>query len=715
VVDHDPAVHGPGYDDAVALAPLTDGGGEAVPDASASETLAERVPVVRFRLRGAAPGARLPAGRVGHGALAGLVVQGASVRVVVTDAVPDALESDAGTLDPRKPFQPFGGEPAGGARLAVRWAEAFAKRLTGMRLTLAWKDAPASLAARYARYDTRPASNAHFTVDAAVRDATGTRAVRAGVPLFDAADATRAHAIDLALPGTAPTADGALVLTLRQDFLHAEYRRVYVRVLVAQPVDASRIPEEPYTPAVQSLLAGYTADTGEVPLTGAATRDALAAAAVRFHHLLPFGTRREHAALRAAAATASDVPLVAEMDAAGQLLVGLAGTGPGDVVTLLVQCAAGSADPEAASETPLWSVLVRDRWRRLTEAELTRDTTGRLLTSGVVQVVVPGDATTVHTALPSGRVWLRASVATNPAAVCRLLAVLANAVEVRFVDRGNDPAHLRRALPPGTLTKLRAPRAALAGVKALAQPFASFGGRPLESDAAFRARAAERLRHRGRAVTAWDCERLVLEAFPQLHRVRCLAHARPKTTAEGEGVVWHAPGHLLLVVVPDLRGQDAPDALRPRAATDVLRAVEAYVAARSGPRVRVHARNPRWQPVTVQCAVRLRRGHGWAHARGAIEAAIVRALAPWAFVERADDDVAPGFGGTVYRSAMLDLVEALPEVDWVSDFRLLTAPAGATPVDVAEARPATPDAILVPTATHLLTEAPDDASGGAGA
>jgi hypothetical protein len=60
--------------------------------------------------------------------------------------------------------------------------------------------------------------------------------------------------------------------------------------------------------------------------------------------------------------------------------------------------------------------------------------------------------------------------------------VVANAIEVRFVDQGNDPQHLLTALAPGKVTQLQA---GISAIKAVKQPYASFGGRPLETDSIF--------------------------------------------------------------------------------------------------------------------------------------------------------------------------------------------------------------------------------------
>ena len=261
-------------------------------------------------------------------------------------------------------------------------------------------------------------------------------------------------------------------------------------------------------------------------------------------------------------------------------------------------------------------------------------------------------------------------------------------MEVQLVDQGNDPEHPAQPLPAGSIAKQKV---ALAAVKTVRQPYASFGGAPEESDAALVRRAAERLRHRNRCITSWDYERMVLEAFPTVHKVKCIPHASPTS--------WLAPGSLLIVVVPDLRNQNAVDPLRPHVDIDTLARIETYAAAHAGMQVALTARNPRYQAVQLDFKVRFRAGYAYNFHRQKLHDEIVRALSPWAF----DAGTEIEFGGHLYRSVLLDFVEHRPYVDFVTDFRMgVLRDDGAAPQDAADIRADTPDAILVSAAAHAI-------------
>src|SRR5262249_3003790 len=143
------------------------------------------------------------------------------------------------------------------------------------------------------------------------------------------------------------------------------------------------------------------------------------------------------------------------------------------------------------------------------------------------------------------------SVPGGAEGMSRLIDVVANGVEVAFVDGGNDPVHLTAPLPAKAISRLTTP---VASVKSVSQPYASFSGSPAESDDALRMRTPERLRHKDRCITPWDYERVVLGAFPGINRVKCIPHAKRGN--------FRAPGNVLLVVIPDLRNTNARDPLR---------------------------------------------------------------------------------------------------------------------------------------------------------
>jgi hypothetical protein len=675
-----------------------------------------QLPVVQFMLRAEA------AAR--HARLAALRPDGVQLDVAVTGKRDLLLENDYGALNPRRAFQPFGPQPAVGSRFQIGCPEALGKPLTTLSIRLAWLGAPDDFAGWYSGYERARelasgvrgqlvyayggGNESVCEVNLMQREAGVTtlspdtpatrlvasdlaalsHALYAGGSVFARLLGKRLHRTRPAAAGREPlpppaTRPGFITLALVDDFLHADYRR---ETLAAPSVARN----EPYTPTVRDISLSYRARLPLVDYTGEQAAAFAAAADLQFFHVGPFGARREHPFLRRNLAWVGGKRpgLLPEHADEGEFIIGVSGIGAGDSIHCLLQVAEDSADPDLPAQPVRWSVLCDNHWREVAAAELVSDGSAGLRRSGVVGIVLGRDTTTDNSWLPAGPVWLRASMARYSAAACRLLAVHVNAVEVlRVWPDGSQPAV--ETLMPGSIAKLLAPPP---GLKKLVQPYASFGGRAGESAGQLRSRAAERLRHRQRCVTAWDYERLLLEAFPELHRIKCLAHA-----SDGN---WQAPGQLLLLAIP--AADSSNGAQPPRLSLELLTRMRELAQAHAAPGITVHVRNPLHQPVRLAFNVRFRAGHGFAYTRQQLHAAIVAHLSPWS----AGEGGRPEFGGRIYRSALIDFVEALPYVDYVRDFRCGLAGSGDLLVnDVAEIVADRPDAILISAARHVIGEA----------
>jgi hypothetical protein len=681
-------------------------------------------PVLQFLLKPDAPRA--------FADFEGLAVGAVKVAVRVAGLRSLALESDLGPLNPKKAFQPFGPQPVVGSRFLVGSAEALAKRLTGLTVRLEWQGAPADLAAHYADYDT-PAMNDGVSATLTFQDRTGSARTntltlmprRPGPTselspdssppevhpgrflspvyalLSSGSRAGRLLGARLqlerpifAIPRVAPPAprQGFVTVALAEDFLHTAYRRKLLENALKPPGEARKVLNEPYTPTVRAIELDYEAESDAIDVSRADEQE-FANLDVQYFHVDCFGQSREHALLRRQAGAGDEhVTLLPQHPDEGEFLIGVSGVAAGDSLSLLVQVAEDTADPDEPPQEVRWSALADNAWRPLAAGERALDTTNHLRTSGIVELALPAETTTDHTRLPPGLAWVRATVRAHSRAACRLVRVANNAVEAVFVGSAADrrPA---AALPENTISKLKDK---LAAVKSVDQPFPSFGGRPRESAETATRRAAERLRHRDRCVDPWDYERLLLEAFPQVRTVKCVPHASDTS--------WYAPGHVRVVVVPDLRNRHAVDSLAPRVDVDTLDRMTRFAQDRAGPGTRVAVRNPTYRPVRVDFRVRFRPGEPFLFRRRQLQDALVRVLSPWA-----RDAGAPiEFGGHVYRSVLLDFVEEQPFVDFVTDFKLSVETGAATSgPDSPGVRAERPDEVLASAAEHGIREVVD--------
>ncbi len=630
--------------------------------------------------------------KIGYNDFRGVTIESAMVSVEVSNITSLHLESDDGAIDPKKAFLPFGSQPTKGSRFLVDYPEALAKKLSNLSINVQWKDAPTDFSTHYKNYIVQPEINNSFFTTKVEGSWVNTNT---SVRLFEASDATSSHVFQLISSNSLVSAIGSIVFFLERDFLHTAYRTQYVEnVLKYSKVGGTLVTlNEPYTPAIQNISLTYKASSDHVQIDSTSLDD-FANPDLQFLHISYFGQMREHgyqrqqieAQIKTGINTA--VPLLPKYDYEGELLIGLSELKAGDSISVLFQVSEGSADPELRSEALLWFVLCDNYWKPLTRAEVLLDTTNQLLTSGIIQFMIPAEATTQNTILPSALIWIKAGITGNVTAVSQIIDIRANAVEVQFVNDDNDLNHLLTALESGAIAKFKN---GLSAIKTVNQPYASFSGRAVETDPTFYTRVSERLRHKNRCLTPWDYERIILEAFPKVHKIKCIPHAKENS--------WLSPRHVLIVVVPDLKNKNATNSFEPKVDADTISRITDYVQKKAGMQVQVKVKNPSYQMIQMDFKVKFHIGYEFNYYKTQLDLAITQFLSPWAY--QGDRDIS--FGGKIYKSVLLNFVEDLPYVDYVTDFKMYSPISPTTnKVDINEAQPHAPDTIIVSAPAHII-------------
>jgi hypothetical protein len=139
----------------------------------------------------------------------------------------------------------------------------------------------------------------------------------------------------------------------------------------------------------------------------------------------------------------------------GMLFIGLDKLKPLQTVSLLFQFAEGSAEDEDNDSPPIhWSYLTYNEWRPLKDENIIADGTEGFFTTGIIKIDVPADASDHNTIITDGLMWFCASVSQYSNRIPMLVDVVAQAVEAKFEDNGNDQSHFDMALKAGSISKL---------------------------------------------------------------------------------------------------------------------------------------------------------------------------------------------------------------------------------------------------------------------
>lgn len=618
-----------------------------------------------------------------YGLLRDLVVADAGIEVEVSGYRQLSLQNQIGPLSPAIPFQPFGPLPEVGSYLIVGAGEAAVKSLSAFDLELEWAGLPVETGGFGAYYhdyvssvDTKDyLARIEVLADGAWQPSEERAPL---VPLF-ATDVARTASrrvlkrirlsckgvIGRARPAAAGDApgysaasrNGYVKFTLaspRFAFGHREYPHALGYALKRGLRDKSgrfhaSVPELPYTPVVDAITAHYVASARIDLHQGAAAGQADHA----MFHLHPLGWEAVGAGN---AARPTLLPCYPER---GHLYIGVQASALEDVLTLFFHL---RDDALPGQPKPVrWAYLSGNRWKFLRERDLIADSTAGFMRSGAVALRIPRDIGCENTVMPAGLYWLRISAKEGLRDFCSLYAVHAHALRVVREDGAAGPT----ALPAGSI---RRTRTVIAGLGKLTQVIDSVGGRPAESPDRMRIRVAERVRHKGRAVTPADYETLVLERFPQVWKVKCFANLCMEGSSPRD---WVRPGRVLVVPLPYLGSGDAFGRM-PQLNPGLLREIEAALAAVASPSVRVTVAPPVYEQIQVRCNVRLREGLAGGAWIERLNADISRFLSPWN-----DDGSRAHFGWSLRLHDVESRIGALDYVAEVLSCSLLRVTPGA--------------------------------------
>lgn len=654
--------------------------------------------------------------------LAGEPVASMVLAVEVAGMKSVLLETDLGGVAANKPFAAFGTAPKAGAQLLVGCHEAMQKNLSEVTLDFTWETIP-EFSTHYAAYGEE-ITNAGVGVSLAFQSKqheggwhSQTVEDTVLLPANGTSSQLKVAAVDgwSRLPGLEPFTAfshdmqrGFLRLALTQGLLHQKYLQVYTLAAVALAQGdstsggnddgdaATTLPNPPVTPIATGVTFSYKAsDTWNTAEIGADKNVG------QIFHLHPFGHKEQQAGsftllpdfgTIGAPASSSGNGASTQL---GALFIGLEDAPETETefaLSLLVQVAEGTEDPQLLTMPAVsWSYLAADGWVTLEPRVSVEDGTKGFITSGIITLKIDKDAARKHTILPSGYLWLRASVDRDPDGVCDLIAIRAQAAKAVFKDNNNAATHLETALPAGTIAKMVSKDAR---VSLIEQPFASFGGKGTEKDANFYTRVSERLRHKERAVSIWDYERLVLEHFPDVYKAKCISHA----TAARE----IAPGNVAMVVIPNVQNKSGFDRIKPYA-SQALRGEIADMLRQRAPHAiakRIQVLNPIYEEISTTFAVEYNdQIDDFGLASDQLRKDLVRFLSPWAFAEGRDIV----FGNKIHASAIVDFIDERPYVDSIHDFVMQQTIMGeAQPVTEAVPQSARSILVAAPEASHTI-------------
>jgi len=607
-----------------------------------------------------------------------LAVKAVDLKVSAKGVKNLQLYNNHGQLDPSKPFMPFGPLPGSNAYLVFGNYELAKKRLLALTLNLEWGELPSEcggFSKHYAAYETNYRNNgfkASFETLADGHWLPREREVEHNVSLFDSQGegeikADRSVAVNV-LEHAKPMAagigkddyqynvasrNGFFKLSLRAPqsaFGHAEYPELLSQVLMQNvKIKIPRpTPNAPYTPTLNRVSLDYSAH-GRISSTTHDNQEQPLHAEKIFHHH-PFGVNK------VSPSSGGQAPrLFPQFEHRGNLFIGLLAKELRGSVTLFFHLSEDHGQEVITEASQFsWFYLAKERWKRLPATRIIRDTTNGFLSSGVVTLNIPSEIDKGGHEMPGDLYWLRLSSEKEVQGRCSCFSVHCNAVPVtRQLQAGVEQQEVA-----SNEAKWQ-PMVSIPGIGKVSQIGSLFSGRSQENELDFKTRVSEQLRHKNRASTPWDYERLVLDNFPSVAKVKCFANMRSD---------WNrpAPGHVLVVVVPQVDTASVSASSRAMVSSVELSRIRTFLLRHTASCVKLEVRNPDYEQVQIRCTVKFSTSLGDGAWGNRLDRDISEYLSPWrltGYISR--------FGWAIRQKDIESYIRELEYIEFVTNFSML--------------------------------------------
>lgn len=411
---------------------------------------------------------------------------------------------------------------------------------------------------------------------------------------------------------------------------------------------------------------------------------------IEVYHILPFGYKKDEL---------YDSKFPHDAPIGGELYLGFEKVVPKNGLSLLIQLAEGTANPRQESANVKWSYLNQNSWTPIAPHEMGDETNG-LTQSGLVQLTIPEFDTSQTTILDKSLFWIKIAVDRTDA-ICHFIGVHTQALKAVLTDFEQNGSAFIENTPKETISKFHEP---IDFIKKITQPYASFSGKKQEDDVLLYQRSSERLRHKKRAITSWDYERLILDEFPEVHRVKCLNHYRYNSTT----ISNVSAGYITLIPIAKSNNYQNPVSWKPLLSLGIMKKIQQYITKIASPHARIAVKTPTLEKIEVKFKVKYHEipGADTLLYASELNKIINTYLSPWAF-----ENTEIVFANTIETSALIQLIDNQIFVDYITDFEVnqiilndTNDTVKAIYYKVKEIIPMTDFTLFVPNETHFIEE-----------
>jgi hypothetical protein len=223
------------------------------------------------------------------------------------------------------------------------------------------------------------------------------------------------------------------------------------------------------------------------------------------------------------------------------------------------------------------------------------DGTNGLIKSGVIKIKIPNSLQIDNTRLDEGKFWVKAEYEDIENLNSRVKDIFTQAVNIRssevFLKTSIEGMFQRENVKISQISNK--------SLQSVSNPVYLSTTFILERDLEFYTRISERLRHKNRAVTNWDMERIILEKFDRVETVRVYGRNNyPQELVQGSTTQ--------IVVIPKNIGANSNSNNQNEFNIDELMEIKSFIKKFVSPFAKIEVCNPIFEELKVRCRIQFR-------------------------------------------------------------------------------------------------------------
>ena len=308
------------------------------------------------------------------------------------------------------------------------------------------------------------------------------------------------------------------------------------------------------------------------------------------------------------------MPFLYHLDNDANILFSFSNVKGGEIITLFFDF--HSANKEYTRDNMpsiIWYWGNGYSWNEASPNTILVDNTQNMMTSGHLKIRVPDkiDDTLYDS---KGLLWLRAGIMSNEENISSLLSAHINVAQL-ILDADKEPDVIDTQ---GEYTIVSEKK--LTGIKGFQQITPFYDGKDGENDPDMQMRISEYITHRGKAVTARDYEYLILQAFPDVGKVKCLPDFDCKSNRNGI---------VSIVVLPETKSFQT-GIYKPLVSSYLLLRIEEFLAKYTSAYVKhIDVINPVYEELFVRCDITFYENYSLALCKTKLNELFNHVIAPW--------------------------------------------------------------------------------------